>query len=127
MLREIHHVRQIPSEPRRRWFNSPSCDLVVWYSASNAPISFQLCYDKGGAERTLTWHAPNTYSHSAVDDGEGRAFHHKATPILVADGNFDAPRVTELFHQESSELPSDVVELIIGKLREHTGHAKRNV
>jgi hypothetical protein len=122
MLREIPYVRQIPGEPRRRWFDSPSCDLIVWYSEANTPIGFQLCYDKSGAEKTLTWRAPNTYAHAAVDDGEKRALHYKGTPILVAAGNFDAPRITELFHQESSELPSDVVELIISKLREHTGH-----
>ena len=30
MLRELSETRQVPGDPRRRWFMSPRCDLIVW-------------------------------------------------------------------------------------------------
>ena len=44
-LREIVDVRQVPGEPKRRWFSSDDIDLIVWLDDSGAPVSFQLCYD----------------------------------------------------------------------------------
>ncbi len=72
MLREIRRVRQVEGEAHRRWFSSSRLDLFVWYGASEAPVGFQLCYDKDGWERALTWNAPDRFSHEVVDDGEGR-------------------------------------------------------
>ena len=54
-LVEIIHVRQVPGDPRRRWFSSDDMDLIVWYDDSDAPIGFQLCYDKLRSERALRW------------------------------------------------------------------------
>lgn len=84
MLREIPDVLQIDGEPRRRWFQSIAIDLTVWYDAQDRPTGFQLCYDRGKpqAERALTWNAPASYRHIPVDDGEGRPFRQKGTPIL---------------------------------------------
>ena len=53
-LTEIPEVRQIPDEPRRRWFRSDDLDLIVWCDESGAPTSFQLCYDKPRSEHALT-------------------------------------------------------------------------
>ena len=121
MLREILHVRQVDGEPRRRWFQSLGFDLVVWYDDRDRLQGFQLCYSTGPPHtvHALTWNAPDRYRHMAVDDGEGRPFRHKATPILIPDGIFDAARVTEVFLQESAELPPEIVALVAGKLREH--------
>jgi hypothetical protein len=123
MLWEIPRVRQIPGEPRRRWFNSRAFDLIVWYDEVNSPVGFQLCYGKEKSERALPWNPPAKYNHMAVDDGEGRTFHHKATPILVPDGHFDASAVCEAFVRESTQLPRDIVDLVVGKLRQHPQHA----
>lgn len=122
MLREIDPVRQIENEPIRRWFTSSFFDLIVWLGDSGDPSGFQLCYNKGRAERALTWRHPNHYSHMAVDDGEGRAFRHKATPILVADGCFDATAITERFRLECAFVPADVANLVIAVLNEYPRH-----
>jgi hypothetical protein len=123
VLNEIPRVRQIPGEQRRRWFHSRSMDLIVWYGENDFPVGFQLCYGKGDAERALTWNAPRDYSHMAIDDGEGRWFHYKATPILIPDGRFDASSVCESFILESVELPRAIIDLVVVKLREHPQHA----
>jgi hypothetical protein len=122
MLRELKRVRQVRGEPRRRWFSSSDCDLIVWYEESRT-VGFQICYDKGRAEKALTWKAPGSYTHMGVDDGEGRPARYKATPILVADGHFDARKVTDLFRRESGEVPADLVEFIAAKLGDYPGAA----
>jgi len=55
MLTEIRNARQVEGEGFRRWFTDDYFDLIVWYGDQNAMIGFQLCYDKQGKERALTW------------------------------------------------------------------------
>ncbi len=121
MLREITSARQIAGEPRRRWFWSDALDLIVWYDDQSQPTGFQLCYGKGEprSERALTWNAPARYSHMAVDDGEGRAFRYKATPILIPDGTLDVRNLSDAFVRESAELPSEIVIFVVSKLGQH--------
>lgn len=116
MLREVQNVRQIEGEPFRRWFASDWFDIIVWYD--NLEISgFQLCYDKHNKERALTWKKDGAWRHLGVDDGEGRDMHHKASPILVADGSFDAGPVVERLMMESQELPSELLGFISQQLQ----------
>src|SRR5712671_7091134 len=83
-LVEIIHVRQVPGDPRRRWFSSDDMDLIVWYDDSDALIGFQLCYDKLRSERALRWEPEVGYRHTAIDNGESNISpRYKATPILV--------------------------------------------
>jgi hypothetical protein len=117
-LVEIIHVRQVPGDPRRRWFSSDDMDLIVWYDDSDAPIGFQLCYDKLRSERTLRWEPELGYRHMAIDNGEsGISPRYKATPILVADGHFDARRVANIFTASSRHIPPDIVQFVSLKLR----------
>jgi hypothetical protein len=116
MLREIKPSRQIPGEPRRRWFTSSNIDLIVWLDDAESPTGFQLCYDKEHHEHALTWTRRAGYSHMAVDPGEPRPARHKATPILVADGNFDAKRILEEFRREARSLPPELAQLVEQRL-----------
>jgi len=109
-------VRQIPGENRRRWFYSRTMDLIVWVAESGKIVGFQLCYDRERDERALIWRAPRYFTHMAVDDGEGRAFRHKASPILTPSGGFSAPRLAEAFRQESADLPPDIARLVSAKI-----------
>lgn len=118
MLREIHPVRQIRGEPRRRWFASPNLDLIVWMGSDEAPVGFQLCYDKRDLERALTWRAPNLFSHMAVDTGEGPGSH-KGTPLLVPDGQFYPAFVGPCFDSECGAVPAAIVDLVREKIRQH--------
>src|SRR5262249_52903563 len=69
-LIEFENVRQIPGEPRRRWFTCEDLELVVWCDESDAPIGFQLCYKNGGSEYAFTWKPECGFSHKRIDDGE---------------------------------------------------------
>ena len=126
MLREILNVRQIKGEPLRRWFSSSHFDLIVWYGSPDSPTGFQLCYNTGKDEKALTWQAPEFYSHMGVDDGERRPLRHKGTPILVVDGEFDAPSVIRHFLKEGKELPQDIAELIVSRLTQFGRQGKQN-
>ena len=107
-LRELPDTRQIPGEPRRRWFNSLELDLIVWLDDKDRPSGFQLCYDKSRGERALTWHEGRGYDHAAVDSGEDMPTKYKGTPILVADGLFESDRVRENFLEASAEVPEHI-------------------
>lgn len=126
LLSEVTTVRQIPGERRRRWFCSKELDLIIWLDDSGSPASFQLCYDKGPAERALTWTPDLGFAHTAVDDGETDVgFRYKATPILVADGYFDAEQVLEMFLEASRDLPAELVDFVAGTLRQHPDYRLR--
>lgn len=112
LLRELPDARQVPGEPRRRWFNSPDLDLIVWMDDRGDPTGFQLCYDKLRSERALTWHADRGYDHAAVDDGEAAPGKHKSTPILVADGLFQSNRVHAEFLEASADVPEDIRQFV---------------
>ena len=48
----------------------------------------------------------------AVDDGEGRPGHYKSSPLLLANGVFDAKRVYSLFNASSDTMPSDIAVFV---------------
>ena len=117
-LIEIIHVRQVPGDPRRRWFSSDDMDLIVWYDDSDAPIGFELCYDKLRSERALRWEPELGYRHTAIDNGESNITpRYKATPILVADGHFDARLVADIFTASSRHISADIAQFVSLKLR----------
>lgn len=117
MLRELSSARQVPGEPKRRWFSSARCDLIVWVRDDDSADGFQFCYDKDTREHALTWTQGRGFSHTAVDPGDSPA-RHKGTPILVADGAFDANRILEIFQAEAQSLPPEYATLISRKLRQ---------
>ena len=124
-LIEVVQVRQVPGEPRRRWFVSRDLDLIVWCDGSDSPIGFQLCYEQGRPERALTWKPELGFVHMAVDDGETDVgLRYKGTPILVSDGYFDANWVSDLFSEESAQLPPEIVEFVATKLRQHPNYVR---
>jgi hypothetical protein len=117
-VQEVLRTRQVPGEPLRRWFSSSELDLIVWYDAGEAPIAFQLCYDKGRRERALTWEPATGLIQSAVDDGEFNVgIRYKATPVLEPDGPLDIPRVAERFEAASPGLPPDIADFVSARLR----------
>ena len=114
MLVEKKDVRQIPGEGERRWFTDDYFDLIVWYEEAQV-IGFQLCYDKAGRERALTWHRPNRYLHTRIDDGEA-PFTYKMSPVLVQDGIFDSPGVLQRFRRASVGIDPRVAALVLERL-----------
>ena len=121
MLRELLPTRQIPGEPRRRWFNSPRCDLIVWLQDDDVPLGFQLCYDKDEVEHALTWIRNRGFNHMRVETHRRSAYGEglqKGTPLLVSDGVFDARRLLEIFNDEGRQVPPEFAALVSEKLKE---------
>lgn len=111
-MKEVPKVRQIAGEPRRRWFCSRDLDLIVWLDQRDAPTGFQLCYDKAGRERALTWRPRYGYDHAAVDSGEYGGGQSKSTPILRPGGRFDRDRVKALFVAACGDVPGELCRYV---------------
>ncbi len=123
-MHECPRVRQIPGEPRRRWFESEELDLIVRTSDSGEFIGFELCYDKTGHERSLSWGKSRGFCHMAVDSGEHFAadvnpLRYKAAPILIPDGACDVGRLYATFLAVSHSLPQDVSGFVLDALKQH--------
>jgi hypothetical protein len=125
VLVEYRNVRQIRGEGHRRWFSDDYFDLIVWYDSPRRSRShitgFQLCYDRSGYERALTWTRNHGYSHEKVDTGESGPGGLKSTPILVADGHFDSGPIVERFREASKGIDPDIADLVLDKLAESPG------
>jgi hypothetical protein len=119
-LIEVPRCRQIPDEPRRRWFCSRTLDLIVWYSEDDRIVGFQLCYDDGTDRHSLTWTEDCGYRHHRIDEGEGKPGRHKMTPILIPDGIFDKDRVLTLFDAHSQAIDSQIKETVRQRLLEYS-------
>jgi hypothetical protein len=112
-MKEFINVRQIPGELKRRWFSSNEFDLIVWSSEDDCLVGFELCYDKHGKERSIRWSDSIGFQHMAVDDGEQIFGTYKQTPILVADGFFDARQVHSDFAEVSHLVPDEIAEFVL--------------
>lgn len=122
-LKESRQVKQVPGENRRRWFSSSDMDLTVWTDGSGGISGFELCYDRGKNERALRWKRGAGFVHERVDDGESRPGRHKATPVLLPDGIFDAKRISQLFEEQSRDIDPIVADLVLQALRSSPGGA----
>jgi hypothetical protein len=118
MLRELSTTRQIHGEPRRRWFESSQCDLIVWLRDDDSAEGFQFCYDKDTKEHALTWLDGRGFSHMAVDTGPSVIASGKGTPLLVANGTLDVEHIREIFTREAAAVPPRYVDLVLAKLFE---------
>lgn len=118
MLREYIPTRQVPGDPRRRWFASPQCDLIVWFREDQTVLGFQFCYDKDATEHAITWVADRGFNHMRVDTEGGEFAHGRGVPLLMANAVFDPDRILEIFRAECQFIPKEFVKLVSEKLRE---------
>ena len=126
MLAEIKRARQIPGEGFRRWFTDEYFDLIVWYEDAKhptAPRGFQLCYDKNGRERALTWTREHGFQHNRVDSGEIPG-HSKMSPVIVADGEFSGDVVSERFRREAAAIDRTLADFVYSTVRAYRRRAR---
>ena len=118
MLREIQGVRQDNPGLRRRWYQDEFFDLYTWHAPNGALAGFQLCYDRPGRERAITWHRQHGFSHNRIDSGDipGRM---SATPLLVAGARFPHRLVRERFVRHAATLDAATRKAIVDKMREY--------
>jgi len=124
-MKEHLNVRQIPGESKRRWFHSENFDLIIWLSDDQSFSGFELCYDKQRNEHSIAWSKPRGFTHMAVDDGEGRPGKYKGSPVLTADGKFEAKRIYSTFLKASTALPREVAIFVLKALRQHPGLSEK--
>jgi hypothetical protein len=119
MLKEFKNVSQQPGEPPRRWFSDEYFDLIVWLEPGGGFWGFQLCYDPDRKPRALTWSKKYGYRHSGIDYGEGVPGGAKNSPVLAQDGLFDAGATERRFAGAAAELPADIREFVLDRIRRH--------
>ena len=119
MLKEIENPRQVQGEPRRKWFSDSDSDLIIWIEKNDVICGFQLCYGKGKDEHALTWRSGSGFLHERIDDGEGRPFHYKSTPVLSPGGTPDVVALTEDFRKRSVGIDPNIIEFVLQRLAEY--------
>jgi len=116
VLVESKNVRQEPGAGRRRWFESDSCDLVVWYGLDRPEVEgFQILYRENLVEHALTWRQGGGFAHSTVDSGSASPFKN-LTPILTPNGAIPWAAVQREFAAHGAELDPALRELVGGRL-----------
>jgi hypothetical protein len=118
VLIELHETSQVSGEHRRRWFTDGSFDLIVWYDEDDRVHGFQLCYGKPDREHAVTWRRRGGYSHTSVDDGEGRPGKSKASPVLLPDGVFEKEAVVRSFRAAAAGLDPALADLVVRRLED---------
>ena len=117
MLIELKKVRQKKGEHFRRWWEDSYFDLIVWYERDKTVHGFQLCYNRLGDEKALTWFREQGFFHDRVDTGSRNRSNF--TPILVADGLMPAAAVADRFEESSRTLDPVLVQLILERIHEY--------
>ena len=113
MLNEIRQVRQVPGEPRRRWFFDKDMDLTVWFDPLADIMGFQIVYGRPMDPHALTWWRDSGFYHHRVDDGERPGtIARKGTPILEPDGSFELSALSTAFDALSREIDPAIASFV---------------
>jgi hypothetical protein len=113
MLEEQQNVSQKEEGIHRRWFNDNYFELITW-EKSGAIIGFQLCYDRFGSEKSLTWKKDKGFYHDTVDSGEV-SMGTDMSAILIEDGPVPVDMLVQRFTEESQRIDNTIREFILDK------------
>lgn len=105
-------LTSVPRDCDRRWISDDWFDLIVWYAAGGEVLGFQLCYDKGGTERALTWLREGGTFHAWIDSGETSPLANR-TPVLMPIDEFPVEQVRAEFMVRGRELPEELRALVL--------------
>jgi len=90
-------------------------DLYTWHAESGTIVGFQLAYDRLSNQRAITWLRDRGFFHARIDEGTPGFV--SQTPLLVADGPFDAYRVHSDFLAQATQIDLDIAQFVSKKLR----------
>jgi hypothetical protein len=117
---ELNSISETSSGDVRRWFSSPTTDLILWYEGERIR-RFEFCYDKMRSEHVFVWTAEGSVRHLEVDDGEqSQGIGYKESPIYVPDGFIDVEQVQRELLELKDNLPKEVYSFVTEKVMEHT-------
>jgi len=111
MLKEQREIIDDDGSPRR-WFSDEYFDLIIWLDADKNVAGFQLCYDKGGHERALTWRKGGETTHTSIDDGESSPLKNMS-PILVPDGAISFQELQRQFTARAGGMDPAMYHLVM--------------
>ena len=117
MLYEIKEVNQDSPEYEKRWFFDHEIDLLLWLNENNKIAGFQLCYDKPKNPHALTWFKDEGYRHNRIDFREEKIGRRRGSPILLADGEFEADRIAKEFAFQSRDLDAWIATFVCEKIK----------
>ncbi|OGW39309.1 MAG: hypothetical protein A2010_02210 [Nitrospirae bacterium GWD2_57_9] len=123
MLKELLSGKYRDKEDRR-WFSDDYFDLIVWIGQNFVIKGFQLCYDKRGKERAITWLRDKGLSHEKIDDGEASPEKNRS-PILLPDGQCPVQEVLERFEANSADIDTAVRSFVLSKIEEYKAVIKK--
>jgi hypothetical protein len=118
---EMRDVRQDSDDYVRRWFFDDHFDLIAWYNRNGTLAGFQLCYDKAGEEKALTWFGDRGLSHHRVDAGEDCPWVNRTPMLTESDGRSHMARLLASFTSSDEGLPSNLRMLVEEKIKEYGG------
>ena len=116
MLQEIILHRQDDPNRRKRWFQDNYFDLFTWQSPTDEIVAFQLCYDRKGNERVVSWDSRQGFEHSCIDDGEAVP-HRNMTPVFTSCSTLSAQSdVSTLFTEASAKIDPAISAFVLQQL-----------
>jgi hypothetical protein len=107
----------------RRWFRDDYFDFIVWIGQDAAITGIQLCYDKEGHERAITWRQNTGFSHERVDTGETNPEKNRS-PMLVPDDVCPVHAVLEQFTNRSNGITQRVRSFVLARLQKYAAGLK---
>lgn len=118
MLTEICLTQNDNLGTNKRWFQDDYFDLFTWEDNTGRITSFQLCYDRLGFERVISWDCEKGFGHHSVDDGESSP-HKNMSPVFVRNGIFSYHEVMPKFAHSSQPISPYISNFVIQKLEEY--------
>lgn len=110
-------IQTVPGDADRRWLADDYFDLIVWYGSGGEIAGIQLCYDKRGRERALTWSPQLGFVHSSIDSGESTPLANR-TPVLATNAPFPLEEIRREFVERSRLLPAELRDFVLVRLEE---------
>lgn len=116
MLQEVKLHRQDEPNRLKRWFQDDYFDVFSWQAPNGEIVAFQLCYDRKGSERVISWDHRHGFEHSQIDDGEDSP-QRNMTPVFSNCIMFSENTVIKTFEHASRQIDTQVSQFIVQQLR----------
>lgn len=105
-------LRELRSRPGQRWFSDADRDLYVWLDADHRITGFQLCYDKQGSERAITWRVGGSMEHDSVRGGEELPTRNDAPELVPLTDVPPLARLRDEFEQAGRDIDPGVYSFV---------------